>query len=229
MNYHIIILNLPRSIDRKLAIENQLKKNGISNYTFYPAFDGRNIINMGVGNIPILKGAGVGRKLLLNELAVIVSHIGALKHAQIMNYENVIILEDDVIICEDWENRLNKLFDLLPDNWEYVYLSGHSDYVKFPEYEAPTIIKAPPMIGAFSYLVNNTSIEKLITYCSEFVTTYDDMIMHKIQKEKLQGYLYFPFMTYHAGKDSLIWDSIPGHIIHANNQHSSYKYFKNKL
>jgi GR25 family glycosyltransferase involved in LPS biosynthesis len=157
------------------------------------------------------------------------SHIGALKHAQIMGYENVIILEDDVVICEDWEKRLDLLLKMLPENWEYVYLAGHSDYVKLPMYEYPTVIKPPPMIGAFSYLVNTTGMQKLIDYCSEFITTYDDMIMHKIQKEKLNGYLYIPFMVYHAGKESIIWGETPGHIAHKNNMHSSYNYFKNIL
>lgn len=226
---HIIILNLLRCPERKELLQNQFQKIGLSNYTFFPAFDGKNMINMGLANVPILKGAGVGRKLMITELAVIMSHIGALKHAQIMEYDNVIILEDDVVICEDWEKRLEILFEKLPNDWEYVYLAGHSDYVKLPMFEQPTVIKAPPMIGAFSYLTNKIGIEKLVTQCSEFVTTYDDMIMHKVQKEKLNGYLYIPFMVYHAGKESLIWSETPGHIAHKNNMHSSYNYFKNKL
>ena len=229
MKNHIIVLNLDRSPDRKENLIKQFDKIGTNDYTFFPAFDGKQMINMGLSNVPILKGSGKGRKLLITELAVIMSHIGALKHAQIMGYENVIILEDDVVICEDWEERLNSLENVLPKDWEYVYLAGHSDYVKLPMYETPTIIKAPPMIGAFSYLVNSSGIAKLISQCSEFATTYDDMIMHKIQNGKLNGYLYIPFMVYHAGQESLIWNETPGHISHNNNKHSSFNYFKNKL
>lgn len=231
MNLHTIILNLDRSKDRKEAIKRQFEDLNIStnDYTFFPAFDGKNIINMGLSNITILKGAGLGRKLQIAELAVIMSHIGALKHCQIMKYDNVIILEDDVVICKDWTSRLDKLFSILPTDWEYVYLSGHSDYVKIPMYNDPTVIKAPHMIGAFAYMANKIGIEKLIKYCGEFVTTYDDMIMHKIQGNQLNGYLYLPFMVYHAGKESLLWDKTPGHLSHINNMHSSYTYFKDKL
>jgi GR25 family glycosyltransferase involved in LPS biosynthesis len=228
MKAHIIVLNLDRCVDRKNLLEAQFKKIGIDNYTFFPAFDGKDNINMSF-SAPILKGAGMGRKLEKTEIAVIMSHIGALKHAQIMGYDNVVILEDDVVICDDWNNRLNILENMLPSEWEYVYLSGHSDYVKLPMYNEPTVIDAPPMIGAFSYLANKTGIEKLIKYCGEFVTTYDDMIMHKIKSKKLIGYLHIPFMSYHAGKESLIWDKTPGHLAHNNNMHSSFKYFKQTL
>jgi len=229
MNRHIIVLNLDRSPERKILLEKQFKNIGISDYTFFPAYDGKKILNMGMGKVPILKGAGRGRNLLITEIAVIMSHLGALKHAQIMGYDDVIILEDDVVICEDWEHRLDILHKSLPENWEYVYLAGHSDYVKLPKHDKPTIMKAPPMIGAFSYLVNKIGIQKLINYCSEFTTTYDDMIMHKIQKEKLNGYIYFPFMVYHDGKESLIWSETPGHLSHKNQKHSSFTYFKNKI
>ena len=228
-NTHTIILNLERSKSRKNALISQLEQSGVSNYTFFPGFDGKDILNNSLSNIPILKGAGMGRNLMKNEIAVILSHIAALKHAKVMGYENVIILEDDVTICKDWEPRLQSLLNALPENWEYVYLSGHSDYVKIPMYDKPTIIPAPKMIGAFAYLVNKAGIDKLIKQCSEIVTTYDDMIMHKIYAKKLSGYLYLPFMVYHSGEESLIWDESPGHLAHNNNKHSSYNYFKENI
>ena len=220
--YHIIVLNLEKSIDRKLLIENQFKKLELTNYTFFSCFDGKNILNMGL-TAPILKGSGLGRKLEKNELCVIMSHIGALKHAQIMNYENLIIFEDDVVLCEDWKERIEWVFQNLPADWEYLYLSGHSNYVKLPMFEEPTIIKAPPMIGAFSYLVNKSGIEKLIKYCGEFITTYDDMIMHKIQSGKLNGYYLAPYMTYHVDSISTLWEGLP------SVNHPSKNYFKNTL
>jgi len=219
---HIIVLNLERASNRKKLLEEQFKKIGLTNYTFYPAYDGKNIINMSF-SVPIIKGVGIGRKLNIMEVSIIMTHIGALKHAQIMGYENVIILEDDVVICEDWENRLKLLKKLLPETWEYVYLAGHSDYIKIPMYDTPTLIKAPKMVGAFSYMINKKGIEKLIKYCGEFVTTYDDMITHKVESGKLESYLYLPFMTYHLAGDSLNWEG------HYSGEHSSKNYFKNKI
>ncbi len=220
--YHIIVLNLQRSIERRQLMEEQFKKLELTNYTFFPGFDGKNIINMSF-NVPIIRGSGLGRKLERNEISIIMTHISALKHAQIMKYENVIILEDDVVLCEDWKDRIEWLFKNLSEDWEYVYLAGHSDFVKLPMFEEPTIIKAPAMIGAFSYLVNEKGIQKLINYCGEFTTTYDDMIMYKIQTNKLNGYYLAPFMTYHRDNVSVLWEGIP------SLNHPSQKYFKTKL
>jgi GR25 family glycosyltransferase involved in LPS biosynthesis len=222
MKYNIIILNLQRSTDRKKLMEEQFTKLQLTNYSFFPCFDGKNIINMSF-TVPIIKGSGIGRKLERNEISIIMSHIGALKHAQIMNYENIIILEDDIVLCEDWKERIEWLFNNLPVDWEYVYLAGHSDFVKLPMFEEPTIIKAPKMIGAFSYLINRIGIQKLIDYCGEFTTTYDDMIMHKIQAEKLNGYYLAPYMTYHRDNMSTLWEGVP------SVNHPSKNYFKNKL
>ena len=78
------------------------------------------------------------------------------------------------------------------------------------------------MVGAFSYLVNKTGIQKLINYCSEFTTTYDDMIMHKIINAELTAYYLAPFMTYHMDSMSTLWNT-------PSLNHPSIKYFKNKL
>jgi GR25 family glycosyltransferase involved in LPS biosynthesis len=222
MKFHIIVLNLERSPDRKKLMEEQFIKLNITNYSFFPAFDGKLIINTSFV-ASIIKGSGMGRKMTNNELSIIMSHIGALKFAQIMNYDNVVILEDDVVLCEDWEDRMEWLLKALPESWEYVYLAGHSDFVKLPYYDTPTIIKAPPMIGAFSYLINQSGISKLIKFCSEFVTTYDDMIMFKIRSEKLNGYYLCPYMTYHRDNISTLWEGLP------SVNHPSINYFKNRI
>ena len=227
-NHHIIVLNLDRSERRKELLENQFKKRNLDNYTFWPAFDGKFIKNAQVA-VPIIKGYGLGRRLENAEISIIMSHISALKHAQVMGYKNVVILEDDVVLCDDWQKRMDILLDSLPEDWEYVYLAGHSDYVKIPKYDKPTLMRAPQMVGAFSYMVNKNGINKLIKQCSELITTYDDMIMHKIVSGKLAAYLYLPFMTFHNAEESLVWDETPGHLAHKNNMHSSYSYFKQKI
>jgi GR25 family glycosyltransferase involved in LPS biosynthesis len=228
----IIVLNLERAPQRKEIMIKQFEKlRMFSNlqYFFMPAFDGRYITNLTL-NANIGIGYGAGRQFQKGELGIIMTHLAALKFAQIMDWQDVIILEDDVIICEDWYRRLDELRNKLPENWEYVYLSGHSDYIKFQIYDQPTVIKAPQMVGAFSYMVNSTAYSKIIKYATSFMTTFDDMMMHMIKQEKLNGYTYFPFMTFHNANDSYVWSETPGHINHNNtNMHSSYKYFKNKL
>jgi len=228
----IIVLNLERASSRKDVMISQFKKLRMDenlHYYFISAFDGRYMTNLTL-NANIGMGYGAGRPFQKAELGIIMTQIAAIKFAQMMNFENVIILEDDVILCQDWWERLDILKEKLPENWEHVYLSGHSDYVKFNVYEKPTLIPAPKMVGAFSYLVNKKAYSKIIKFTMSFMTTFDDMIMHMIDQKGLNSYAYFPFMTFHNANDSFVWDgNKPGHLAHNDNMHSSYKYFKNTL
>ena len=221
----IIVLNLDRAASRKETMVQQFKDLKIFDYHFLSAFDGRYLSNLTL-NANIGMGYGAGRLFQKAELAIIMTHLAAIKFAQMMDYESVIVLEDDVVLCKDWNTRLKTLKETLPNDWEYVYLSGHSDYVRFNVYEKPTLISSPKMVGAFSYMVNNTAYKKIIDHCMSFMTTFDDMVMYAIEQKKLVGYTYFPFMTFHNANDSYVWNETPGHLTHNNNMHSSYKYFK---
>jgi len=234
-NIPIIVLNLERATQRKETMIQQFTKLHMKenvDYYFLSAYDGSRISNF-TFNANINKGYGAGRAFQKAELSIIMTQVAAIKFAQMMKFENVIILEDDVILCEDWFKRLDILRELLPESWEHVYLSGHSDYVKFENYYTdnnPTISKAPKMVGAFSYMIYKSVYSKIVKYALSFSTTFDDMVMHMIDESLLKSYAYFPFMTFHNANESFVWDGKdPGHLAHEGNMHSSFKYFKNKL
>lgn len=228
----IIVLNLERAQDRKERMISQFAKLQMDenlHYYFINAYDGNYLTNFSF-HANIGMGYGTGRAFQKAELGIIMTQIAAIKFAQTMKFENVIILEDDVILCEDWHERLDILFSKLPENWNHVYLSGHSDYVKFSVYDTPTIIPAPKMVGAFSYLVNRKAYSKICKFTMSFLTTFDDMIMHMIDQKSLISYAYFPFMTFHNANESFVWNGeTPGHLSHIDNMHSSYKFFKNRI
>lgn len=218
--YKIIIISLERAPHRREAMIEQLDRLGLD-YDMFPAFDAKGILNAQF-TFPILKGAGIGRKLQAAEICCTLSHIAALKHAKVMGYENVVVLEDDVVMCSDWERRIEILFSQLPENWDYVYLSGHSDYVYLRPVDTPTVYAAPVMVSSFSYMVSKSGIDKVIDLAMEMTTTYDDMITHKIKSGRLNGYLYMPFVTYHAAQESYIWGETA-------KEHSSKKLFKDRI
>lgn len=221
---NIIVLNLNRAIERKERMINQFQKLGIDNYIFYPSIDGKDILNDTIiGNIS--KGHfGYPRKFQKGEVACVFSHIGAITLAKIMNYEYVLIFEDDVVLCEDFLSRLNKLFSLLPKNWEHVFLSGHIYNTPAPIIQ-PSIIQVTFKVsGAYSFLLKNTAYDKVIKKLTSIETTTDDMYEKMILNRELISYIFFPFLTYPIVEDSYIWETSGNKIPHA-----SVKYFKNKL
>jgi len=190
-------------------------------YYFLPAFDSKYITNTSFG-AKIGVGYGLGRQFRNAELSIINSHLSALKFATSMGLKEVIILEDDVYICQDWTIRIKKLKELLPINWEYIYLSGHSDYTRFDDIDIPTLVKAPKMSGAFSYMVNSISYNNIINFCQSYMTTFDDMLMTMISMKRLDAFVYFPFMTYHTDNISTLWEE-------ESKDHSSKRYFRDKI
>jgi GR25 family glycosyltransferase involved in LPS biosynthesis len=221
MHCPIILLNLERAEERKQKIISQFSELGIEDYFVFPALDGKDIKNQSL-SCGIIQGYGLGRKLSYGELCITLSHISILKFAQIMNFDKIIILEDDIVLCKDWVARINKLIDILPDDWEHVYLSGHSDYVKLPKLDKINLSPSPKIIGTWSYMVNKTAYSKMIKYLMGLYTTTDDMIMHMIEIGKLKSYTYLPFVTYVA-------DSFSDNFNSMTTNHPSIKYFNENI
>jgi GR25 family glycosyltransferase involved in LPS biosynthesis len=52
------------------------------------------------------------------------SHQMVLKEAFELNLDKVIIFEDDVELCEDFELKFTEIMSKLPDDWDLLYLGG---------------------------------------------------------------------------------------------------------
>ncbi len=216
----IIVLNLSRNSEKRDFLEQQFKYLNIENYIFFPGIDSNYITNEIL--IKIAVGYGLGRSLTKTELAIIMGHINILSFALASNLNNIIILEDDVVLCDDFCQRIENILNELPDKWEYVYLSGHSDYVKFPIAAQQKIERAPLMVGAFSYMVNKCAYQKIINFCLSLMTTYDDLIMQMNSLKRLNAFVVFPFLSY-------IRDTYSENGKTMTINHSSKQYFKNIL
>jgi len=240
MKHKILIINLNKRKDRKNKILKQLKENNIYNYDFIEAVDGSKI-NTDLIPLPL----GFNRSHLdkiyhkhfnNNEIACIQSHIKALNYAKKHHLEYVIILEDDVILCEDWNDRLSKLFKLLPPKWNHVYLSGmpnEEEQIKTfrPLNLAPFlhIEQSIDTMGAFSYILKNDSYDLVINELNKLVLPVDDVIRNLVINKKLLSYTYYPFMTYHDNEiPSSIWDEKIWKQEYSHD-HESKRFFINKL
>jgi len=200
---NIIVISLERAQERLERMKKQLADRNIE-AVIYSCFDTNDIKNPTFGgNIHLPGGFRHGDKMRGGEYCCTISHITALQIAKTMKWEHVIILEDDIIIAEDFEKRINHLFKILPANWEHVYLSGIPRYkgyhhklniVQIVLSDSEDMIRVD---GTCSYMVKNVAYDKMIKKLMSLQTTPDDMINHFIFQEKLlKSYIYFPFVTY---------------------------------
>lgn len=223
MHNNIIIINLERATERKEKILSSFKAQNIEPL-FYTAFDGDNIINPGLDLKILPPNYMSGQKLNNNELGCLISHIGVITTAKLLNLEYVIVLEDDVEICDNFNERIFDVLARAPKNWEYISIGSYLYNFAGPFCE-PSIIPIKFRIsGAYSYIIKNTAYNKIINRLSNLDTTADDILENLIVKEnKLKSYVYFPFLIYPRTEDSFIREPSP---TAKNIKHPSYKFFK---
>ena len=241
-NFKILVINLEKNLYRHKKLEQQLIQYDISNYLFIPAINGDTLKDNELIELPkslYRKNTNSPREIPFetiyfthfhpNEIACIKSHIIAINLAIKLNLDYVIILEDDIIICQDWNTRLEKLLILVPKNWTHIYLSGQPDesIEKFHPLNFAPFLHVEQSIateGAFSYMLKKEVFEVVKENLLKFSAPTDTVIKQLIAEKKLISYTFYPFLSYHDNNIvSDIWKK------EYKVDHDSKRYFVNKL
>jgi len=121
----IYIINLQHHTYKKQKCINQLKKYNITNYVFLPAINtGKNdTYNTMYENIIKNMDANfVKNNFRKGALGCLLSHIECLKDAQKNGYNNILILEDDFIIIDNFDEKLKNFMNNVDNDWDFLYL-----------------------------------------------------------------------------------------------------------
>lgn len=62
----------------------------------------------------------------LAELGCLKSHLNVLLQAKKQGYDRLLVLEDDIELCDDFDNRLTYYLKQLPPNWGALWLGGRA-------------------------------------------------------------------------------------------------------
>jgi len=218
-----ILVSLKRATDRREEMRSQLSKLDI-NAIIMDAVDGLSLSDTQLNKtIHNPGGWRTGEKFRPGEIGCTMSHIKAINIAKENNWEYVILLEDDIIICEDFNKRLDLLFKMVPKNWEHIFLSGHP-YGYSPLIVPSCIPSTFKMSGTYSYILRNIAYEKTLNKLMMMEVPTDDIYEQLIIRDrKLISYTFFPFFTYPKLDYSYIWDET------GDGNHPSFKLFKNKM
>jgi len=222
---NIVVISLERAKERREKIKSQLLALGIE-AIIMDAIDGEKLSEKERDKKIYLSGGyRFGDKFKPGEIACTMSHIKALKYAKNKEWEHLIVLEDDVVLAEDFEKRINFLFKILPENWEHVYLSGNPKigFGTPPNLQFLNVVPSIFTECTFSMLIKNSAYDKIINKLSLFETTTDDIYNNMLAKKDLISYTYYPFVSYSDDDFTYIWDK------KLSREHGSKRYFKNKI
>ena len=171
LQYKRLVVNLKRRPDRKENIENIFKNINFNDYTFYEAFDGKNLkLNLEIKNL--FSGNDFGNRKSFIGCAL--SHyniwIDLIKDEKLSYY---LIFEDDFYLSNNFIDKLNNIEKILEtdlNNIDILFLGYHSienntDYCKddsqiiFEKYDNNKYIG-----GFFSYIITKNGALKMFDY-----------------------------------------------------------------
>jgi len=220
---NIIVISLKRAPDRREKMQQQLSKLNID-AVIIDAVDGQNLSEEEKNKkLHLPGGYRFGEIFKPGEIGCTMSHINALRMAKEKSWSHLIVLEDDIVLAEDFEKRIKFLFKIIPSNWEHIYLSG---IPRFGLNKPPTLsfMNVVPSIFTectLSMIIRDTAYDKIIDYLNKFETTTDDSYNYLIRSGQLTSYTFYPFVTYANDNFTYIWD----HKL--TREHISKQYFKN--
>jgi len=223
---NIVIINLNRASERKEKISLLLKERNI-NAIFYSAVDGQDFTNSSfILKLDLPHGYRYKDNFKPGEIGCTLSHIGVISMAKALNWDYVIVLEDDINICQDFNLRIEKLFKIVPKDWEHIYLSGTPHHNGTINHNFLQVVPSVKTDCTHSYIINKNSYDKVIKKLLSMKTTTDDLYNDMILHEKnLKSYTFYPFVTHSNSSYSYIWEKSAGHNI----KNESKLYFKDKL
>lgn len=136
-------------------------------------------------------------KLSIGEYACYLSQLSIIKHAKENNIPAVLIMEDDVAVCTDWQTRIKYLESLTDFDFDILHLGGHFRAVEtMTEDTEPTkwkyIYKTKFIVGCYSYLITSKVYDYLIDN-ADFSQPWDNHVSSAVTK--FNGYAIMPFMA----------------------------------
>lgn len=169
---HIYVINLRSEVQDIVDRLNGLNLPKPTDYTIVGAINGRNLIsNTNNESVPYEWKASDwwkidghsnnwwARDVNAVEVGCTLSHYKCWLDAKKNAYQSVLILEEDFICKENvWPEDLN----LLPDDWEFMYMGRMKNSATVDIPYNKSIVKPGYAYNAHAYLISGTGIEKAI-------------------------------------------------------------------
>lgn len=176
------VINLKRRSDRLEHMIDEFDKLNMS-FTRFDAVDGRKL------------------KIKENDLkkaqiACLRSHIGVIKDALSKGYNKISVFEDDVIFCDDFEERFKYFANNVPEDWEILFLGSNLNQSIYPTQVKNNIFKIINTYGCFAMILNNKNglFQKIIEITKDEIKPIDNYFYDEILPT-INSYVFIPFFV----------------------------------
>lgn len=108
--------------ERRIYAENVLNEHNIEAHWILD-YDKENIDEIDISQkFPFLFSNRNGNKLSRPEISLVMKHYCAFKDIVENNIQNAVVFEDDIILCDDFENKLSNYINQLPDDYDILWI-----------------------------------------------------------------------------------------------------------
>lgn len=151
---HVLCINLPERGDRREETSHELGKYNID----FDWFEASGPISQ--------EGRRAFRtRLLPGETGAFNSHYRTLFKAREEKWDNVLIIEDDIELCPDFDIKFDKAIRKVPEDWDMIYFGGNHESP--PLQMGNGLLKCTQTFAIHCVAIRWTMYEQLI----EFLTT----------------------------------------------------------
>lgn len=180
----IYLLNLKKD---KRRLINSVKVSKLVNFRF-KKFEAEHWSSPSVKKIIYKKKLNNNEHLTPGAIGCSYSHIKIIEDAIKNNYENILILEDDILPHVNFKEILTRIY--LPDNYKFLYLGGNLDgRTKFLKKYNDVYFKSENIAGTFSWAINKTIFKECINEISLYNDTADRSLARLHSKYKDDTYI----------------------------------------
>lgn len=160
---YIYCINLNRRTDRWQAVQKELSKHGIK-ATRFEALDGYELSFKHIPTVSMEKKKFYfpgDDQINTREAGLIFSHKMILLDAIAHGYNNILILEDDIVFKDNFAQMFDTAVKELPSDWDMFYLGGMNWFGNDKPYSDNLRI-ANKTLGTYAVGINHTVFEKLL-------------------------------------------------------------------
>lgn len=135
-------------------------------------------------------------------IGCILSHYMLWQTLMYLPYEEIVILEDDVILCENFIQKLSQCKKNLPSDWQYVFignccLDSEPNHIKISENIITT--NTPPLC-THAYMVKKSSLPILLE-TNHMAWSHIDIQIQKRSLKQLKYYIFNPPLAFQKSID----------------------------
>lgn len=192
-------LNLDKRHDRKKKMEVEVLKTK-HNIARYSAIDGNTLNNLN-GFAGSIKGSEY------KQYATYLSHLNMLKIANNNKWTELLILEDDITLCEDFDDRLNLFMSNLPSDWKIAYIGFNGQHNSEIKQVSKWIYSVKNVYGCFGMIINGDFLPELISIVEKNKVAIDHVI-HQFVQPNYSCYSFIPFLVYVNDDYSDLWNKV---------------------